>query len=128
MTADTFWLAVLFLTAGFFAYAGIRRLQRRHAARQWPVASGFVSSTDLKQEDRGEQNMHVATVRYSYRVADDTYTGAHSRDFLLYGRAEKWLKQHPDGAVLRVRYNFENVSESMLFDEDQRSVATKASI
>ena len=128
MNEDNLGLVAALVGLGFFGYLGVRYLQRRRAGRKWPIASGAVSSTDLKQEDRGEQNMHVATVRYSYRVADDTYSGKHSRDFLLYGRAEKWLARYPDGAALRIRYNFDNASESMLFDEDQGRVGTKASI
>lgn len=127
MNEDSFGLVAALLGLGFFAYLGIRYLRRRHAGQKWPIASGAVSSTDLKQEDRGEQNMHVATVRYSYRVADETFSGKHSRDFLLHGRAEKWLRQYPDGAALRIRYNFENVSESMLFEKDQTHAADSRS-
>ena len=119
MSADVFWSVAAMLLGGVLAYDGIRRLLKRRAARKWPAVIGAVSSSRLDIKDRGEQSMHVATVIYSYLIDGATYSGQHERDFLLYGRATKWIARYPEGAAVSVRYNADNVSDSVLLEDDQ---------
>ena len=103
----------------FMGYLGIRRMQDRHAARKWPTTGGSVMSTTLEIQDRGEQSVHLATVKYAYTVDGERYTGAFSRSFMLHGRAEKWVARYPAGTGLVIRCNPGNPVESMVFENEQ---------
>ena len=48
----------------FMGYLWLRRKQDRNAGRKWPTTGGFVTSTKLEIQDRGEQSVHLATVSY----------------------------------------------------------------
>ena len=103
----------------FMGYLWLRRKQDRNAGRKWPTTGGFVTSTKLEIQDRGEQSVHLATVSYAYTMREERCTGQFSRSFLLYGRAEKWVARYPAGTALVIRCNPGNGVESMVFEDEQ---------
>ena len=122
MTGDQFWLIFSVLGVLFLGYVGLTRLQNRQAARKWPTTGGSVTKTTIELQDRGEQSVHFATVRYVYTAKGETYSGAFSRSFLLYGRAEKWVAAYPADRPLVIRYNPGHPMDSMLFEHEQPEV------
>jgi hypothetical protein len=117
--ADLLWFVAAILVLGALAYSGVRRLLKQRAAQKWPTVTGAVSSSTLEMKDRGEQSMHVATVIYSYLIDGATHSGQHERSFLLYGRATKWIARYPEGAAVSIRYNADDVGDSILLQDDQ---------
>ena len=121
MDSDVFWSVAAILGLGVFAYAGLRRMLRRRAARAWPAVTGAVSSSKLEIQDRGDQPMHVASLTYSYLIDGATYSGQHEHTFVLHGRAVKWIARYQEGAAVRIRYDAENVGDSVLLEDEQDS-------
>jgi len=73
-------------------------------------------------ESRGGQPgaaRHLATVRYSYSVQGQYYSGQLKREYMLFGRGEKWLANFPNGTSLVVRYNPAKPADSVLFENEQ---------
>jgi hypothetical protein len=97
----------------------LKRLKRRRAGR-WPTAAGHVESTRAHLQERGEQqSMWVGEVTYAYQVLGESHSGCLARDFLMKGRADKWLGGYPIGRALTVRVNPFKPADSMLFEREQ---------
>jgi uncharacterized protein DUF3592 len=104
---------------GVLGFMLLKVLKRRRA-RNWPTAAGHVESTRVFLQERGEnQSMFVAEVRYAYQVLGETHAGVLARDFLLRGRADKWLGGYPSGRALTVRVNPHKPTDSLVLEREQ---------
>ena len=71
-------------------------------------------------EDRGEYaSKWVAHVRYAYEVLGQSHSGGLAREFILMGRAEKWIAIYPTGRALTVRVNPHRPADSILLEAEQ---------
>jgi hypothetical protein len=93
---------------------------KRRRARNWPTAAGHVQSTLVRTEERGE-NMSkiVAYVSYTYEVLGESHSASFSREFMLDGRARKWVGGYPTGRVLTVRVNPFKPADSIVLEREQ---------
>jgi hypothetical protein len=118
-------LLVISLVVLAIASAGwiLQRLKRRRALG-WPAAEGQVDSTDVRLEQRGNnQSAYVAEVNYAYTGEGERYSGRLRRTFLLHGKAHKWAGNYAKGRALSIRYNPTNVKDSVLLEREQAAQA-----
>jgi hypothetical protein len=104
------------------------KLQR---ARNWPTMQGRVESTSVTLESGSGQPGSVAyyaEVKYSYAVHQQAHFGSTRRRFILKGRADKWAERYSRGNALTVRYNPQNVEDSVLLENDQLSSTAPVSM
>jgi uncharacterized protein DUF3592 len=118
-TQNTIWLVVSLLILIVAASLWVSQRMKRHRARSWAVGDGQVVATDLHIEGAGTQQAHVAQVTYSYMVQGQLYSGSLRRRFMLHGSATKWIGSYEKGRPLVVRYNPNNVRDSVLFESEQ---------
>ena len=113
-------LSISFLcVAGVGGYLLLTFLKRRRA-RHWPTAVGHVQSTLVRTEERGENmSKRVAYVTYTYQVLGESHSGSFSREFMLDGRAQKWLGGYPIGRALTVRVNPFKPADSLVLEREQ---------
>jgi hypothetical protein len=114
------------ISLGFICFGSVvilvmlaRRL-KRHRARHWPTAPGHVETTRVFRQPRGDdQSTWVAEVNYLYEAQDAPHFGRLARDYLLPGRAEKWLARYPQGRAITVRVNPSKPADSVLLEDEQ---------
>jgi Protein of unknown function (DUF3592) len=93
---------------------------KRRRARRWPTAVGHVQSTLVRTEERGENmSKRVAYVTYSYEVLGESHSGSFKREFILDGRAQKWIGGYPIGRALSVRVNPFKPADSLVLEREQ---------
>lgn len=127
MNSDTVWLVISIGLLAIAAALWVRRRLKLSRARSWPTQTGWVDSTAVRLEQRGNnQSVHVAEVTYSYAVQGETYSGSLRRTFLLKGRADKWVGPYAKGRPLLVRYNPNDLRDSVLFEREQPAQVSDA--
>ena len=120
MTQDTVISLVVIILGGMAGVALLLKRLKRRQSRRWPTAAGYVESTLLRMEERGEYaGKWVAHVRYAYEVLGQTHSGGFAREFFLKGRAEKWIAVYPTGRALTVRINPHKPADSLLLEAEQ---------
>lgn len=98
----------------------LRKTLRSRRARRWPTAAGHVQSVLVRTEERGENmSKRVAYVTYTYQVLGESHSGSFSREFMLDGRAQKWLGGYPIGRALTVRVNPFKPADSLVLEREQ---------
>jgi hypothetical protein len=103
----------------------LQRLKRRRAGR-WPTAVGHVQSTLVRTEERGENmSKRVAYVTYSYEVLGESHSGSFTREFMLDGRAQKWIGGYPVGRALTVRVNPFKPADSLVLEREQTALGAQ---
>lgn len=96
----------------------LKALKRRRAGR-WPTTAGHVQSVLVRTEERGENmSKRVAYVTYTYEVLGESHSGSFSREFMLDGRAQKWLGGYPIGRALAVRVNPFKPADSLVLERE----------
>jgi Protein of unknown function (DUF3592) len=120
MNSDNIISGAFILLGGIIAVVMLlKRLKRRRAGR-WPKAAGQVESTRAHLQGRGEQqSMWVGEVRYTYQVLGESHSGCLARDFLMKGRADKWIGGYPIGRALTVRVNPDKPADSLVLEREQ---------
>jgi hypothetical protein len=118
---DNFVLAitVLFLATATMLWLLKRAKLRR--AHSWPTEVGRVESSAVMLSSGGGQPgaaAYYAELKYSYTVQGQTYSGGLRRRFILKGRADKWIGRYVNANPLTVRYNANNVNDSVLLESD----------
>lgn len=120
MSQDSIGSVLAIVVIGAGAAIWVRSQLKRKRARAWPVTMGQVESTAVRLEGSGtDRARHIGEVVYSYRVQGQSYSGRLCRGFVLEGRAKKWLGEYLTGRPVSIRYNPENVSDSMMFEDEQ---------
>jgi Protein of unknown function (DUF3592) len=98
----------------------LRKTLRSRRARSWPTAVGHVQSVLVRTEERGENtSKRVAYVTYTYQVLRESHSGSFTREFILDGRAQKWLGGYPIGRALTVRVNPFKPADSLVVEREQ---------
>jgi hypothetical protein len=121
LNSDNIFGFVFFvLVGGGVAVYTLLTVLKRRRARRWPTAVGHVQSVLVRTEERGENmSKRVAYVTYSYEVLGQTHSGSLSRDFMLDGRAQKWIGGYPIGRALTVRVNPFKPADSLVLEREQ---------
>jgi hypothetical protein len=120
MNSDNIVSLVVILLGGIVGVFWFLKYLKRRRARRWPTAAGRVESTHAHLQERGEgQSMWVGEVRYVYEVLGESHSGCLARDFLIKGRADKWLGSYPSGRALTVRVNPFKPADSLLVEREQ---------
>ena len=119
MTSNVLWLAFSIVVLACFAAGWIYRRVRRSRARTWPQREGRITSTDVRLEGSGGQQAYIADIRYSYTVDGAAYNGHLRRRFLLHNSAHKWVDGYSNRHSVMLRYNPQDVSDSMLLETEQ---------
>jgi hypothetical protein len=91
---------------------------RRRTARTWPAADGHVHTADWRQPRTGTRRYFVGSLSYYYFVDGHFYSGYHRRSFTSADDAANWAR-HIQGAAVRVRYNAQSPSRSLLLEDEQ---------
>lgn len=103
----------------------INNLNRKkaHKALAWPVASGTVTKTDIKEhtsvddEDGITSTTYEPVVEYTYQVMGQPYTSrriAYGASQFDKNTARQKVEQYPQGKTLEVRYNPDKPAEAVL--------------
>lgn len=104
---------------------GLAALKKRTAARtgeSWDQVQGTIEHTDVTVEDRGKLSVHVAQLRYSYRVRGEFHSGEFTKDFLRERKAYGFVESFPSGTLVTVRCHPEDPQSSVLREEDNASL------
>ena len=103
--------------------------QVRHArqAAQWPSTRGTVESVDVYATDGSQGTRWRPQVTYSYAVHGRVITATRlsmgkEPSFDTASRAQAYAARYPSRSVVAVRYNPEEVGESVLETDTPRSV------
>ena len=78
------------------------RLARRHRSVGWPVERALVASATYLQAAYGGP---LARIDYAYSYKGETYSGIHTKAFLLTESAKRYAGQFVLGAQIPVRVN-----------------------
>jgi uncharacterized protein DUF3592 len=120
MNTDNIVSAAVILLGGIIAVVTLLKHLKRRRARRWPTAAGHVESTRAHLQERGEQqSMWVGEVRYVYELLGESHSGCFARDFLMKGRADKWIGGYPIGRALTVRVNPYKPADSLVLEREQ---------
>jgi hypothetical protein len=58
-------------------------------------------------------------VTYTYEVLGESHSGSFTREFMLDGRAQKWIGGYPIGRALSVRVNPFKPADSLVLEREQ---------
>ena len=120
MNSDNIVGFIFIILGAFVAVVMLLQRLKRRRARRWPTAAGHVQSTLVRSEERGENfSKRVAHVTYTYEVLGESHSGSFSREFILDGRAQKWVGGYPVGRALTVRVNPHKPADSLVLEREQ---------
>lgn len=117
---DIFSFVFIILVGGGVAVFTLLKYLKRRRSRRWPTAVGHVQSVFVRTEERGENmSKRVAHVTYTYEVLGESHSGSFTREFMLDGRAQKWIGGYSIGRALSVRVNPFKPADSLVLEREQ---------
>ena len=126
MKQEAVWLAISIVVLGMAAALWAKKKLKMRRARNWPAATGSVTSTDLRLESRGgNQSIWVATMNHAYEAEGRPCSGQVRKVFMLHGSASKYIQHFRKGSATLIRYNPERAEDSVFLERDQKWATSK---
>ena len=118
--------ATLFLVGVVTASRGWDQISRARASAAWPYARGLILSSEVRALADNEGMRWRPIITYSYQAGRREVIGSRlSREEPVYGYekavARAYVTRYPQGAVVLVYYNPDNIGESVLEQSAPRS-------
>ena len=109
------WTAVAVLSVSILAglYRWFRRSRKKRASESWATTTGRVESSEVKADAEGHVKGYVLHIAYSYKAADDWYSGFEEKRYWRGAQADA-AQSRIRGSSVMVRYNPHKPDESVM--------------